>query len=291
MKVGFIGLGVMGAPMATNLARAGAKLVVWNRSPDKCDPLRDLGASVAATPAAVFREAETVIVMLANERAIDDVLLRRRGELGTMVAGRTIVHMGTTSPAYSLELEAAITAAGGRYVEAPVSGSRKPAESGQLIGMLAGDAASVAAVQALLQPLCAETFVCGAVPRALLTKLAVNLFLITMVTGLAEATHFAQRHELDLELFSRIVNAGPMASTVSRMKLAKLIEHDLSTQASITDVAMNARLVADAARAAGAASPLLDVSDALYSEAEAAGLGKLDMIAVVEAIRKRAVTR
>jgi 3-hydroxyisobutyrate dehydrogenase len=281
MKIGFIGLGVMGTPMAINLARAGTELVVWNRTVEKCEPLRELGAAVASSPADVFRAARIVIVMLANESAIEAVLPRE------LLAGRTLVHMGTTSPAYSRALESVVLEAGGRYVEAPVSGSRKPAEAGQLVGMLAGDRRAVEEVRPLLQPVCAQTFVCGAVPGALLMKLSVNLFLITMVTGLAEAVHFAERHGVDAELFRQIVDAGPMASSVSKVKLQKLVEHDFSVQASIRDVAMNSRLVAEAARNGGAASPLLDVASTLYAEAEALGFGGRDMVAVIEAIRGR----
>lgn len=288
MKIGFIGLGVMGAPMAMNLAHAGASLIVWNRTVDKCVPMRELGAEVATSPAEVFQSSEIVILMLANEHALDAVLMREGPDFVALVAGRTIVNMGTTSPPYSRNLEVAILGAGGRYVEAPVSGSRKPAESGQLIGMLAGEAASAIDMEPLLRPICSKTFLCGAVPRALLTKLAVNLFLITMVTGLAEAVHFAERHELDVDLFSEVLNAGPMASSVSRMKLEKLAKKEFSVQASITDVAMNARLIAQAARDARVATPLLDVADTLFSEASARGLGALDMAAVLEGIGERA---
>jgi len=286
MTIGFIGLGVMGAPMALNLARSGASLVVWNRTGGKFQALLELGAVVGATPAEVFRAAEVVLVMLANEAAIDSVLLRDRPEFRALVAGRTIVQMGTTSPAYSRALEEDVRAAGGRYVEAPVSGSRKPAEAGELVGMLAGDPSSVREVRPLLKPMCAQTFECGAVPRALLTKLAVNLFLITMVTGLAEAAHFAERNDLDLDLFRRIVDAGPMASSVSKVKLAKLVAKDFSVQASITDVAMNARLVAQAARDSETPSPLLDRANMLFADAVEMGIGTLDMVGVIEAIAR-----
>jgi 3-hydroxyisobutyrate dehydrogenase len=287
MKIGFIGLGVMGMPMALNLARAGTQLIVWNRTPEKCQPLEALGAEAVNDAREVFRAARIVIVMLANEAATDAVLLRGSGEFTALVRGRTIVQMGTTSPEYSRRLEADVLAAGGAYVEAPVSGSRKPAEAGQLVGMLAGRPESIEEARPLLSPMCAQTFVCGAVPRALTMKLSVNLFLIAMVTALAEATHFAERHGLDLEVFRQIVDAGPMASSVSRVKLPKLIEQEFSVQASIRDVRMNSGLVEQAARNAGIASPLLDVSDALFAETEAAGHGALDMAAVLLAIAER----
>lgn len=285
--IGFIGLGVMGLPMALNLARAGTPLVVWNRSPAKCEPLRELGAVVAVTPAELFAAAETVILMLASGQAMDEVLQRGGAGFAALVAGRTVVHMGTTSPGYSQALAADIEAAGGHYVECPVSGSRKPAEDGALVGMLAGDTALVQALRPRLAPMCREVFVCGPVPSALLMKLSVNLFLITMVTGLCESFHFAQRHGLDLRLFQAILDAGPMASAVSRVKLPKLVQGDFSVQAAILDVLKNSGLVADAARQAGIASPLLDASHALYDETRALGHGGLDMAAVVKAIAAR----
>jgi 3-hydroxyisobutyrate dehydrogenase len=287
-EIGFLGLGVMGQPMALNLARAGTSLVVWNRTAAKAEVLRAAGARVAASPAEVCQQADVVIVMLANSAAIDSALGRGTPQFATNVAGRTIVHMGTTSPEYSRELEADVRAAGGSYVEAPVSGSRKPAEAGQLVAMLAGDSAG--AVEPLLAPMCAQRFLCGAVPKALLMKLSVNLFLITMVTGLAEAVHFADRHGLDQQQLVAVLDAGPMASAVSRVKALKLIEADFTVQASAADVLMNNRLVAEAARKSGIASPLLDICHSLFGETVALGHGQSDMVAVVRAIEARTAT-
>jgi 3-hydroxyisobutyrate dehydrogenase len=289
VRVGFLGLGVMGLPMALNLARAGTPLVVWNRTEARCAPLRAAGATVAERPDDVFATADTVLLMLADEAAIDAVLGRAedvgRAAFGDRVAGRTIVHMGTTAPGYSLALAKDVEAAGGRYVEAPVSGSHTPATRGELVAMLAGDAA--ADVRPLLAPMCSTTFVCGPVPGALLMKLAVNLYLITMVTGLVEATHFATRHGLDLDLFEAVLAAGPMASTVSTGKAAKLVGGDFAVQASVSNVLLNNRLVAEAARATDTASPLLDVCHALFAEADRLGHGQEDMIAVLRAIEAR----
>ena len=287
MDIGFIGLGVMGQPMALNLARAGTALVVWNRSADQSEPLRAAGARVATSPAELFRQARVVILMLVDGAAIDSVLGRGTPDFGANVAQHTIVHMGTTSPDYSRRLEADIRAAGGSYVEAPVSGSRKPAEAGQLVAMLAGERAAMDEVRPLLQPMCQEMIMCGSVPTALLMKLAVNLFLITMVTGLAEAVHFANRHDLDMQQFLAVLDAGPMASSVSRVKAFKLVARDFAVQASISDVLKNNRLVAEAARESNLASPLLDVCHALYGETVALGHGQSDMVAVVRAIEAR----
>ena len=287
MDVGFIGLGVMGQPMALNLARAGTKLVVWNRTAEKSETLRAAGATVAASPAELFRQARIVILMLIDTPAMDAVLGRGTPDFAANVTRHTIVHMGTTSPEYSRGLEADIRAAGGHYVEAPVSGSRKPAEDGQLVAMLAGDPAAVEEVRPLLDPMCHETFVCGPVPNGLLMKLAVNLFLITMVTGLSEAFHFADRNKLDLQQLMAVLDAGPMASSVSRVKAQKLVARDFDVQASISDVFKNNRLIAAAARASNVASPLLDACHALFGETEALGQGQADMAAVIRAIEAR----
>lgn len=287
MDVGFLGLGLMGAPMARTLLRAGTPLVVWNRTAARTAAFRDAGARVAADAAEVFARAPVVLAMLADEDAVDATTGRGTDRFARNVAGRTFVHMGTTSPAYSRGLDAEVRAAGGHYVEAPVSGSRGPAEAGELVAMLAGDPGPVATVRPVLALMCREIVHCGPVPDALTMKLAVNLYLITMVTGLTEAFHFAAGHGLDLERFRAVLAAGPMASTVSRGKLGKLLAADLPPQAAAADVLRNNRLVAEAARAAHLASPLLDACHALFTETVAHGHGGADMVAVVRALEAR----
>ena len=194
---------------------------------------------------------------------------------------------GTTSPAYSRGLAADIREAGGGYVEAPVSGSRKPAEAGQLVAMLAGEADAMEAVRPLLAPMCREAVVCGPVPNALSMKLASNLFLIAMVTGLCEAMNYAGRQGLDLQQFVSILSAGPLSSELLRMKAPKLVARDFTVQASIANVLESYRLIADAAREADTALPLLDACHALYDEASSLGLGEADVVAVLRAIEER----
>ena len=281
--IGFIGLGTMGEPMALNLLKAGTPLVVWNRSPNKCEPLAAAGAAVALDPADAFARCATVFMMMATGAAMDDVLARGTPAFANRVKDRTVISMATVEPSYSEALAADIRQAGGRYIEAPVSGSRKPAELGELVAMLAGDPDDLIEIRTLLAPMCKACFECGLVPGALRMKLAVNVFLITMVTGLAEAAHFAARHGLDMQRFADILDAGPMASAVSRIKLAKLCANDFTRQAGISDVLKNSRLVVDAASEANIASPLMDVCTALYARTESIGYSQDDMIAVIHA--------
>jgi 3-hydroxyisobutyrate dehydrogenase len=277
----------MGEPMATNLVAAGVPLRVWARSPVALDRIAAIGAIPTPSARGVLRSSGSVILMLANEEAADEILDRGRPAFANNVNGLLLIQMGTTSAAYSRGLANDVERCGGRYVEAPVSGSRKPAEEAALVCMLAGGAEDMKRARALVAPMCGQTFECGPVPGGLLTKLAVNLFLITMVTGLVEAVHFAQASGVDIALLRSVLDAGPMASAVSRMKLEKLVADDLGAQASLDDVLMNSRLVAGAARAAGIATPLLDVSHRLYAEASAAGLGALDMVGVRAAIERQ----
>ena len=281
----------MGQPMAINLARAGTPLVVWNRTPDRCLPVQVSGARVASSPAEVFASAGTVFVMLVDEAAIDAVLGRGTATFAGQMAGRTLILTSSTTPEYSRALAAEIAAHGGRYVEAPVSGSRTPAEQGTLVAMLAGDEAVVERVRPLFGPMCRETVFCGPVGQALLMKLAVNQFLITMVTGLAEAAHFAQRHGLDLHRLQSVLNAGPMASPVSQIKIDKLVERDFTVQAAIADVYNSASMIKAAARATGVATPLIDICLELYGETMALGAPREDMAAVVQALEARTTAR
>ena len=287
MTVGFIGTGTMGAPMATNLLRAGIPLVVWNRTARKCEPLVAAGAQRAADVGAVFDAASIVLTMLQNEHAIDAILERGSPHFDALLSGKTLVNLGTTSAEYSSQLEADVVRAGGQYVEAPVSGSRVPAERGTLVGMVAGHPSAVEAARPLLVPLCTKVFACGQVPDALRTKLAVNHFLITMVAALGESVHAARAAGIDLSILQDVLNAGPMASDVSRIKLDKLLRGDFTPQASIQDAGKIARLALEQAKAAGARVPLMDCSVALYRAADAAGWHSLDMIAATRTLEPR----
>ena len=281
--IGFIGLGAMGEPLALNLAKSGKALVAWNRSPEKAARLIAAGAKIASDPNEVFLSCPIIFLMLADEPAIDATLARHCANFANQVRERIIINMATVSPDYSAALEADIMAAGGQYVEAPVSGSRLPAEAGQLVAMLAGDSDVIARVQPLFAPMCRSALFCGVVPRALAMKFAVNIFLISSMTGLAESANFARAQGLDMPAWASIVNASQMVSDISKVKTAKLIANDFSAQAAIANVLETNRLIADAAHRSGIAAPIMDVCLNLYRQAKAQELGSSDMIAVVKA--------
>ena len=287
MTIGFVGLGTMGAPMAQRLVQAGLPVVVWNRTLGKSEALASAGTRVAPSIDALFATTSMVLLMLQDEIAVDAVVGRRTPAFAARVAGKTIVTLGTTPAEYSVRLESDVVRAGGHYVEAPVSGSRVQAERGALVGMAAGNSFSKDAVRAVIEPLCTRVFDCGAVPNGLRTKLAVNHYLITMVAALGETVQAARAAGVDLTVFKDVLDAGPMASDVSRVKLDKLVRGDFSAQAKIHDAGHIACLASEQARSASARAPLLDCCIELYQAAEAAGWHSLDMIAATRTLETR----
>jgi 3-hydroxyisobutyrate dehydrogenase len=285
--LGFIGLGVMGQPMALNLRKAGYPLIAWSRTAEKCAPLLDAGAEIAAQPADVFASARVIVMMLFDSAAIDQVLPRGTPALAAMVRDHIVINMNSVEPEYSRGLAREIESAGGQFVEAPVSGSRIPAEQGQLVAMLAGDADVCDAVRPVLSAMCRLAIYCGPAGNGLLMKLAINIFMLTTSVGLAEAFHFAGRNGLPLDRFQEVADSSQMASQLSRIKLAKLVSSDFARQGSVTDGVNNTKLITDAARDAAASAELITVVQALFSEAFALGHGADDMIAVIRAIEAR----
>ncbi|MET1004043.1 MAG: NAD(P)-dependent oxidoreductase, partial [Propionibacteriaceae bacterium] len=285
--VGFIGVGVMGQPMALNLARSGVRLIVWNRTAERTEPLRQLGATVASEVDDVFAAAEIVLVMLINEEVTDRVLGRGTPAFAQRVAGHLIISTGSVAPEYSRSLAADIRAAGGRFVESPVSGSRGPAEAGTLVALPGGDPDDIEAALPLLEPMTKAIFPCGPSGNGLLMKLAVNTYLNITVAAIAESANFARAQGLDLTLFRDAILAGPMASEIIRSKLEQLVTDDYAVRAAITDVYASTRLIADVAEASNIPAPLLEVASDLYRETVQQGHGREDMVAVIKAIQAR----
>ena len=161
LKVGFIGLGIMGQPMAQNVAGGDFQLTVFNRSSEKATPLADAGASVAPTPKAVAQASDAIILMLAGPEAIDAVLEGPEGLMAGMKAGQILVNMSTVSPAYSKQLAEKLAAQSVVAIEAPVSGSRKPAEEGALVILAGGPKDKVDELEPLFMCMGKKVVYCG----------------------------------------------------------------------------------------------------------------------------------
>lgn len=276
MRIGFLGLGKMGTPMAINLAQK-FPLTVWNRTPSKYASLTEAGATIGKTPSDVVAQSDIIFSMLYDGPATAAVV---NEDFRRAIRGKTLVNTASVSAEFSLSLAEQIREAGGSFVEMPVSGSKVPAENGQLVGMLAGDAATCESVRPALEPITKAAVYCGAIGSGLKAKYAVNTFLITVTAGLAESMNLARSQGLDLGAVAQVLNEGPMASAYSKLKLDKIVREDWSSQAAINDCFNNTELITAAAGEAGARAPLMKVCNSLYREAGEAGHGEDDMIAV-----------
>ncbi|MBT2334565.1 NAD(P)-dependent oxidoreductase [Variovorax paradoxus] len=288
MKIGIVGVGVMGEPMARNLHKAGHSVTVYNRTASRCEGLRSLGVTVAETARQVIEVSDAIVLMVPSHVEVDQALQRSaNGTIAAPVKGKTIVLMSTIAPAYSAELAANLAAAGARYVEAPVSGSKQPAETGQLVILAAAaEPGYIDEVQPLFDAVGKKTVRCGPIPTAMRMKLANQLLLIACFEAITEATHFAAGIGLDVGQFLEMAQAGPLANDVLRMKAPKMLADDFAQQAPIRHVAKDIGLVCDEAAQRGLWVPVAEVNRALFSEAMQCGQSEDDAVGIVKILRK-----
>ena len=199
MRIGIIGLGRMGAALATRLQGCGHDLVVWNRTPDKGKALVEAGAAPGETPAAVVERTEAVISCLLDETALEAVFDGEHGILTADVKGKLFIEMSTVQPRTQRALAERITSKGGAYVECPVSGSTGPAREGRLIGLVGGTQDDVARAHPILEQLCRRIEHAGPVGAGASLKLAVNLPLVVYYQALGEAYSLCRHLGIDPE--------------------------------------------------------------------------------------------
>jgi len=214
MKVGFIGLGRMGAAMAANLLKAGHEVTVYNRSPDKARALSTLGARVAASVADACR-GEAVITMLANDEAVHGVVFDQAGVLASTQRGGLHISMSTISVGLSVQLHAAHTAAGQRFIAAPVFGRPEAAAAAQLFIVAAGARAAVDACAPLFSAMGQRVFNLGEEPSAAnLVKLSGNFLIASVIEALGEAMALIGKARIDqrsyLDLLTSTLFTAPL---------------------------------------------------------------------------------
>ena len=193
LNVGFIGLGIMGQPMAQNIAKGGHALTVYNRSSEKATPFGEAGATVASTPKAVAEASDVIILMLAGPEAIDSVLEGPEGLIASMKTGQTLVNMSTVSPAYSKQLADRLTAESVVAIDAPVSGSRKPAEEGALVILAGGPKDKVTDLEPLFMSMGKKVVYCGEAGQGSSMKMSVNLLLGIMAENFLRSSEASIR--------------------------------------------------------------------------------------------------
>lgn len=281
MRVTLIGTGLMGRPLAERLVDAEHRLTVWNRTRAKTAPLEALGARVADDPRAAFEASEVVLLVVADAAAIEAVL----DQAGDAVAGRTLVQMGTIGPAESRALRDRVHAAGGRWVEAPVLGSRGEAAQGTLLVMIGGDPSDVARVEGLLRRFGPEPRRVGDVGQAAALKLALNQIIASHITGFSLALGLVRRSGVDRDLFLELLRASALWAPAFGNKLPRLATRSYDDPNFPAELlAKDLDLVRAAAGEAGLETGVVEAMRAVVERALEAGLGRGDYSAVYELI-------
>lgn len=281
-KIGFIGLGTMGLPMAVNIAGAGLELMVYNRTRNKSGPAVKAGAEEADSPTTLFEWADIVVMMLSGPSAIDDVLEPLIQKRPGVFRGKVIVNMGTNQPDFSRRMVARLDNLGAVFVDAPVSGTKAVAQQGTLLVMASGPDKVIEQLSPVFNAVGSNVVNCGAVPQATLMKLAVNIVLSASISGLVEGAHFAQKSGLDLQTYFGLILAGPLGNDIFKIKAKQIMEQDFTPQASIGTVREMLKQITDTAYEMDAYIPNTRSNANIIAAAMNRGLADEDACAIIK---------
>jgi 2-hydroxy-3-oxopropionate reductase len=284
--VGFVGLGVMGRPMARNLVRAGHRVVVWNRSAAPAAELAAAGANVAATPAELAAAAPVVLTMLPDLPEVEEVLDREDGLLRGMGRGGVLVVMGTVSVVGVRELGARLEPAGVSLVDAPVSGGDVGAEQATLSIMVGGDRDAFARVRPLLEAMGTTVDHLGPLGAGQLAKACNQVVVAATITALSEALVLARGGGLDPRRVFAVLAGGLAGSRVLELKGPKMVDGDFRPGGAAAFQHKDLGFALAAARAEGVALPLTALVDQLFGAARWGGFGDQDHSVVVRVIER-----
>ena len=288
MKIGFAGLGKMGAVMAPRFLDAGHNLSVWNRSPSKCEPLRARGAAVAGTPAALAASSEIIVSMLSDDASVEHLFT---GFLGADVAGKLFVEMSTLRPETMRGLAAKVSAKGGRFVDAPVSGTVGPAKDGKLFALVGGAAEDVARAKPVFDVLTRRTIHAGPVGQGALLKLVVNLPLGVYWQALAEAMAMGQAGGLDPELMLDTLQDSSAALAVLGLKRPAILGEAIPVAFDVASMQKDFIAILETGSRNGVPMPAAAAALATYAAANAGGQGAADSTAIVKYLAEKMTRR
>lgn len=287
MNIGFIGLGIMGSAMATNLLKAGFNLKVWNRSIDKCTPLINLGATSAVSPRLLAESCDVVITMMATPAAVQSVRDGDEGVVAGLSAGKGYLDMSTVDVNTSMQSARLAKEKGALFLEAPVAGSRKPAEDATLTIMAAGDRELYDSSLPVLEKMGKKIMFLGETGNAARMKLANNLVMSGVLTALCEGIALAAGSGLDASQLLEVLDSGAVANPMFRMKGPQIAAGgDFPAAFPLKHMQKDLRLALQLAEEVG--QPLFATAtiNEIYKAALARGLGDQDFAAVCRVIRK-----
>jgi 3-hydroxyisobutyrate dehydrogenase len=286
-SVAILGLGTMGAGMAANLLKAGFSLAVYNRTPEKARALVGDGARFASTPAEAARGASIVISMLADDAASREVWMGHNGALAAIEEGAILIESGTVSPAWIAELADSATQKGARLLDAPVTGSRVQAESGQLSFLVGGDEATLEAVTPVLKAMSKEIIHLGPVGGGARMKLINNFLCGVQIASLAEGLTWIERSGLDVEKALAVLKAGAPGSPLLGAISARMTAHDYSVNFLLKLMAKDLRYAEEEAAYSNVSLKTAEAARSLFETAAAEGFADKDMSSVIEPLRSK----
>lgn len=287
-NVAFIGLGVMGYPMAGHLAKAGHQVTVYNRTGAKAEKwAAEQGGKSAKTPRAAASGADFVFVCVGNDDDVRSVVLGPDGALAGMTAGTALVDHTTASATLARELEAAATAKAIGFVDAPVSGGQAGAEGGTLTVMVGGDAATFARCEPVMKAYGRAVTLMGPAGAGQLTKMANQICIAGTVQGLSEALAFAMKAGLDGKRVVDVISKGAAGSWQMENRGATMVDDKFDFGFAVDWMCKDLDIALDEGKAKGASLPVTAIVNQFYREVSAMGGGRWDTSSLIRRLTRK----
>ncbi|KAJ4717898.1 Glyoxylate/succinic semialdehyde reductase 2 [Melia azedarach] len=284
-RIGFLGMGIMGSPMAQNLLKAGCDVTVWNRTKSKCDPLISLGAEYKPSPEEVAASCDVTFAMLADPESALDVACGKHGAASGMGPGKGYVDVSTVDGPTSKLISRHMKATGASFLEAPVSGSKKPAEDGQLIFLTAGDKSLYDTVAPFLDIMGKSRFYLGDVGNGAAMKLVVNMIMGSMMASFSEGILLSEKVGLDPNVLVEVVSQGAISAPMYSLKGPSMTKSVYPTAFPLKHQQKDLRLALGLAESVSQSTPIAAAANELYKVAKSHGLSDQDFSAVIEALK------
>ena len=282
-KIGWIGLGNMGNPMVKNLVKAGFEVTVYNRNPEKSKALQaEVKVEIAASLAELAGSSDFIFTMLSDDAALKEVYQSETGLLAAVESHQFIaIDMSTVSPETTKLLAALCREKGIDYLDAPVSGSVKPAEEAQLIILAGGEEAVYEKAKPMFDAMGKLSTLLGPNGAGNVAKLAINLFLGITAQGLAEAVVFAEKNGIQSAALLPLINAGAVGSGLTRLKTENIVNDNYKAAFALKLLAKDIRLATEN----GMDTPIGGALSQTLAGAVEKGFGEEDMIAVLKYLK------
>jgi 3-hydroxyisobutyrate dehydrogenase-like beta-hydroxyacid dehydrogenase len=288
MKIGFIGLGIMGSRMAANLQKKGHELVVHNRTKQKADALIAAGAVWAATPADAAKQASVIITMLSRPDAVaETALIGKYGFLDRLANNSLWIDCSTVNPSFSRLMANEAKHRKVRFLDAPVAGSKGPAEQAQLVFYAGGEKADVDEARPLLEAMGKAVIHIGGHGMGTAMKMVNNLVVAQAMVAFSETVTLGEALGIPKDLLFNTLLGSPVAAPFLSMKRGKLEAENYEPEFPLQWMHKDMQLIAETAYEAGVAMPAANVVKEIYALAVRKGLGEQDFAAVYKLLSER----